>query len=291
MDRGIDHLVLCVNDLEAAREVYGRMGFTLTPTAQHPFGTANSLAQLDGCFLELLTVANPAAIPEHEPGRFSFGAFNRDFLAWREGCSMLVFESSDARADQAEFASGGLDTYAPFDFSRSARLPDGSDVTVGFTLAFATHADMPRAAFFCCQQHAPEHFWKPEYQIHGNSAQTVGAAIMVAAEPGRYREFFAGLQSADAVSAGGRNLHVATARGEIRVLTPGAYERRYGTGTAPALGDGPLLAAMVIDVERPEAVALALGTGSIPWTRTSEGIAVLARNAFGTLIEFRKRAG
>ena len=38
--------------------------------------------------------------------------------------SMLVFASTDARRDQAEFAVRGLDTYAPFDFSRKAKLPD-----------------------------------------------------------------------------------------------------------------------------------------------------------------------
>lgn len=289
MERGIDHVVLCVNDLEAARDRYTRMGFTLTPTAHHPFGTANFLAQLQGCFLEVLTVADAAKIPEHGEDHFSFGAFNRDFLARGEGFSMLVFESGDGRADQAEFAAKGLDTYAPFDFSRTARLPDGSDVTVGFTLAFATHPDMPRAAYFCCQQHAPEHFWKPEYQRHGNSAQTVGAVILVAQTPEDFRDFFAALQSPDAVISEGGNLRVATARGDVLVLTPASYERRYGAGTAPGLADGPVLAATVIDVERPEAVALALGTGSVPWARTADGIAVLARDAFGTLIEFRQK--
>ena len=290
MNRGIDHLVLCVTDLESARDRYARMGFTLTPTAYHPFGTANFLAQLQGCFLEVLTVADPAKIPEHGENHFSFGAFNRDFLATGEGFSMLVFESSDGRADQAEFAAkGALDTYAPFDFSRAARLPDGSEVTVGFTLAFATHPDMPRAAYFCCQQHAPEHFWKPEYRRHENSAQSVGAVVLVAQEPEHYLDFFAALQSPDAVAVEGSNLRVATARGEVLVLTPGAYERRFGAGTAPDMGDGPVLAAMVIDVERPEAVALALGIGSVPWARTEEGIAVLGRDAFGTLIEFRRK--
>ncbi len=46
--RPIDHLVLAVRDLDAARATYGRLGFTLTPVARHPFGTANSLIQLNG---------------------------------------------------------------------------------------------------------------------------------------------------------------------------------------------------------------------------------------------------
>ena len=51
MNRAIDHLVLCVRDLEAARAIYRRLGFTLTPPARHPWGTGNSLVQLQGNFL------------------------------------------------------------------------------------------------------------------------------------------------------------------------------------------------------------------------------------------------
>ena len=148
MDRPIDHLVICVRDLERASAFYERLGFTLTPRAQHPFGTANRLAQFKGNFLELLAVADAARIPLSRSGHFSFGAFNAHYLERLQGMSMLVFASSDARRDHAEFASRSLDTYAPFDFSRAARLPDGREVTVAFSLAFVTHAEilMPRSS-------------------------------------------------------------------------------------------------------------------------------------------------
>src|SRR5260221_677211 len=127
--RPLDHLVLCVRDLDAARPTYERLGFTLTPKATHPFGTANSLVQLHGNFLELLTVVDRRLIKPVAQGEFAFAAFNERFLVEREGMSMLVFASDDARRDQREFAASGLETYAPFDFSRLARLPDGSDAT------------------------------------------------------------------------------------------------------------------------------------------------------------------
>src|SRR5262249_61649405 len=123
MTRGIDHLVLAASDLAKARAFYESLGFTPTPRAVHPWGTANHLVQLNGCFLELLGVAESARIAPHEPGKFSFGAYNRDFLAKREGMSMLVFQSHDVRRDQAEFKAAGLETYAPFDFAREAQPP------------------------------------------------------------------------------------------------------------------------------------------------------------------------
>ena len=60
MPRGIDHLVIAVRDLDAARATYQRLGFTLTPEARHPFGTKNALVQLNGAFLELVAMADLA---------------------------------------------------------------------------------------------------------------------------------------------------------------------------------------------------------------------------------------
>src|SRR5688572_20832003 len=166
--KGIDHLVLCGRSLDAMRETYGRIGFTLTPPAQHPFGTQNSLVQLDQTFLELLSLGDEAKIPEHDEQRFSFAAFNRDFLKRQEGFSMLVLDSGSARQDVANYRRLGLRIYEPFDFSRRAKLPGGQEAVIGFSLAFVSSPDMPMCGFFCCQQHAPQYFWQESYQRHAN---------------------------------------------------------------------------------------------------------------------------
>jgi hypothetical protein len=284
--RGIDHLVLCVHDLDRARDTYARMGFTLTPKAVHPFGTGNSLVQLEGCFLELLSIVEPEKITEPSPGAFGFAAFNRDFLGAGEGFSMLVFESGDAAADRREFADKGLSRLAPFDFERLARLPDGSDVTVGFSLTFVTHPDMPRAAFFTCQQHAPQYFWKPEYQRHANTARTVAEVVMVAEAPDRHVALFAGLHGADAVTAGADGIVVSTARGRISVLTPRAWAARYGALAHPDLGEGPRFAAFRIAVADLAACAARLDGRDFEATRRDDRLIVSPDQAFGVLIEF-----
>jgi catechol 2,3-dioxygenase-like lactoylglutathione lyase family enzyme len=226
--RGIDHVVLATRDLEATRAAWQALGFTLTPRAQHPFGTDNALIQLHGNFVELLTVARAEQIPPHGPGRFSFGAFNRDFLALREGFSMLVLDSADAEADRRAFAAANLSAYERFDFSRQARLPDGASATVAFSLAFATDPRMPEAAFFTCQQHAPQYFWKPDYQRHAAGAWRIAEIVMAAETPGDLADFFEKLQGSSAVTRDGEALRVATTRGAISVETPIALGRRYG---------------------------------------------------------------
>jgi hypothetical protein len=96
MPRRLDHLVICVHDLAKAALNWQTLGFTLTPTGVHPFGTSNRLAMFGNNFLELLAVTDAAAVPPAESGRFNFAAHHQDFLKTAEGMSMLAFHSTDA---------------------------------------------------------------------------------------------------------------------------------------------------------------------------------------------------
>ncbi len=275
---GIDHLVLCGRDLEEMRRCYGTLGFTLTPPARHPFGTGNSLVQLDRCFLELLVVADAREIPEHRPGHFSFAAFNRDYLSRREGFSMLVLQSADARADAGRFRAAGLRTYEPFDFSRKAKLPGGEEATVGFSLAFASDPAMPRAGFFTCQQHAPQHFWKSEYQRHPNGARTILEACIAADDPSRIGSFLSQFTDAPAMPVRG-GLKIATGLGDILAVTPDAFADRYGV-PAPALPEGPEFLGYTVGIYDDQLVqSLGLNRADGRWI-------VPAGGSFGTAIAF-----
>jgi hypothetical protein len=282
IDRPLDHLVLCVNDLDAARAHYARLGFTLTPRAVHPFGTANSLIQLHGNFLEIVGIADPALIRPTDAENFSFADFCRSYLARREGMAMLVFASDDARRDQAQFAASGLETYAPFDFERRAQLPDGSAVTVGFSLAFVTDRRLPNAAFFVCQQRAPQHFWKAEYQRHRNTARTVDEVVMVAPEPAALEELMTRLQPDGRIRRDGTGLAVETARGRVVVLDRRAYGDRF---EEPAADATPHFAACRIAVDDLAPAAAALREGGIAHRAGSGRLIVPAAANCGIALE------
>src|SRR5262245_25510378 len=76
IDRGLDHLVLSVQDLDAAKALYEKLGFNCTPKALHPWGTGNTLAQLQGNFLEILAVVDKAKLAPPAPGQMDFGRYN-----------------------------------------------------------------------------------------------------------------------------------------------------------------------------------------------------------------------
>ncbi|MGE0147866.1 MAG: VOC family protein [Parvibaculaceae bacterium] len=282
--KGIDHLVLCGRDHQAMRDAYAALGFTLTPEARHPFGTGNSLVQFEGCFLELLSLFEPAKIPEHEEGRFSFAAFNRDFLARREGLSMLVLDSADARADVAAFRAAGLRTYETFDFSRRARLPDGREVTVGFSLAFATDPKLPGMAFFTCQQHAPEHFWKPQYQRHPNRALTVLEVSIVAERPADHAPFLSAFCGAPAEPVSG-GITIRTARGNITCMTPERYAESFAR-PRPGPHDGPRFGGFTIGVRRMDRLEESISASGLALRKDGPHRAVLSVDVNGSSIAF-----
>ncbi len=268
MPRGIDHLVIAVHDLAAAQIAYARLGFTLTPVAHHPFGTANSLVQLDGGFLELLAVADPAAIPEASEGTFSFGAFNRDFLRKREGLSMLALKSADPAADRADFDARGLPVYAPFRFERRARAPDGTENELAFALTFTSDARMPEAGFFTCHHERPENFWRPAYQRHANGALRVEAVVMVARDPADYHEFFYYLTGQHDMRADSFGITLSTGAGKIEILTPVAVRGFFGE--------------VIEAATKPRFVAMRVAVADLDVTR-----AILEANA----VDFRELLG
>ncbi len=285
--RGIDHIVHCVRDLDAAIARFEALGFTLTPRALHPFGTGNALVQMQGCFIELLAIVEPEKIAAATTGGFGFGPFCRDYLARREGMAMLVFESGDAHADRADFIAGGLATYPVFDFSRKARLPDGGEATVAFSLAFVTHEAMPQATFFTCQQHAPEHFWKPDYQRHANGARAIAEIVMVADDPGAWRKFFEGMQGAGSTRLDGDRLTIETARGKVTVLTQDAFAVRFPGETAPTEREGPVFAAAIVGVSDVEMLREMFASEQILVRDSADGkLFVPAAETFGLAMGF-----
>jgi hypothetical protein len=243
--KAINHLVLAGHDHEAMRSHYQRLGFTVTPRGQHPFGTGNALVQLHGTYLELLAVTAPHDVPEHRPGHFSFAAFNRDYLARHDGFSMLVLDTADARADIAAWRAAGLHTYEPFDFSRTAKLPDGQEITVGFSLAFVSHPAAPWLGLFACQHYSPHYFEQPRYLQHGNGATAVVDIWIVGETAPDLAGFMHTVTGAKAVKQDSATTTLQTRTGAIVLARPQAFEKAFDLAPSHPQ-DGPHLAALTV---------------------------------------------
>lgn len=243
--KGINHLVLTGRNLDAMRAAYHDLGFTITPRGQHPFGTGNSIIQLRGSYLELVSVTVPQDVPEHSAGHFSFAAFNRDYLARHEGFSMMVLDTSDARADLERWRAAGLQTYAPYDFSRMAKMPDGADVTVGFSLAFVSHPSAPWLGVFACQHYRPEYYEQLEYLNHSNGALLVRDVWVVGEAVENLAGFIGTVTEVTGEQDGTDRTVFQTRTGSIVLARPQAFEAAFGV-PAPHLEDGPHLAGLTL---------------------------------------------
>jgi hypothetical protein len=256
MPHGLDHIVHAVRDLDAAAEFYSRAGFTVGARNRHAWGTHNRIVQLKNCFIEVLTVAEPDKIVPHGARSFSFGAFNRDFLASREGFSMLILNSSNAAEDARSFDAAGIGGFKVFDFAREGRKPDGTPVKLASSLAFAADPASPNLRFAACQHHFPENFWDPAFQAHANGAKAVPGAVMVADNPSDHHIFlkaFTGVQDLHSSSIGVR---ARTENGDIEIMEQVAFRDQFGV-TAEVSGEGMTLNGArfeVIDIAEVEAV-------------------------------------
>ena len=284
MPRGIDHVVHAVRDLDAAAELYRRLGFTVGARNIHPWGTHNRIVQLPGSYLELLTIAEPGRIPSHAPRSFSFGAFNRDFLARREGLSMLAVEGQGA-ADAARFRVAGFGNFEPFDFAREAARPDGTPVKVAFSLAFARDPQAPDVGFFTSQHHHPENFWNPAFQTHANTVEAIAAAILVAENPTDHHIFLSAFVGERDVQATSTGITVPTPRGALQVMAPTAFHVQFGVDP-PDVSGGARLAGLRFAVRAFGAAVTALKEGAIDAQVRMGRIVVEPRAALGVTLVF-----
>lgn len=234
---GFDHAVLLFASMDEAEALPRRLGFTTTPRAVHPFGTGNVLVQFDDHNLEYLAVVDPARVDAEPEDRWSFARFNRDFLARNgPGFSMVVFKSRDREREAERFRDAGFLAH-PFGFARAAKAPDGTDAEVSFELLFAEAPLLSDAGLFACRHlHAPELFYKPQYQSHPNTATGVSAVLMAALEPAAVAETLA-IATGGAHRGGRFGEAVAFGPDSFEILGPDMIREAYGVPVhVPASG-------------------------------------------------------
>jgi len=280
MPRAVDHLVIAARDLPEQAALYRRLGFQVGARNRHPWGTENHIVQFPHAFLELIGLGDEFAAPHPSEAVYPFAGFLAYYLGRREGLAMMVMRSTDADADQRAFAAAGIGGLARFDFARKGRRPDGREVEVAFSLAFAATEAMPEAGFFVCQQRFPENFWSSAAQIHPNGALGVAGLTLVHEEPETVGGFLSAFLGAAARPAA-EGLEFAIDGGAVECLTSSGFAARYGA--APS---GAGLAAARIAVADRAACGRLLAENRVP-TRDHGGMTIVdAATNLGLLLAF-----
>jgi catechol 2,3-dioxygenase-like lactoylglutathione lyase family enzyme len=123
----IDHVMMCVPDLERGIDAYTRIGFNIHPGGVHPGrGTHNAIAFLQDDYLELLSVHDR---DEHRAAAAGPGSPDTElgaFLARGGGFRYVIVQSDDLVADVLAMRQRGVEVSDAVDGGR--RTPAGQEL-------------------------------------------------------------------------------------------------------------------------------------------------------------------
>ncbi len=274
--KGIDHTLVGVRDLEAARALWTRMGFTLTPRGRHiGWGTANYCIMFDDNYIELLGIVDASLFTN-----------NLDkFLETREGLMGLAFASDDVDATKARLLAAGLHPDGPKDLKRLLELPEGT-VVPEFRLLYLPKAETPDLSAFVCCHLTPELVRRPGWTRHPNGASSLAGITIIVDDPNRTAHGYAAYFGPDAIAAAAGAATVSSPQGAIRFVTRESYSRRFGA--AATVGSAlPFPAAMTLACRSLAGTEDFLRRQGLPIEKSTEGtIFSPASAANGTLLEF-----
>ncbi len=123
----IDHVMICVPDLQRGLDQYGKMGFNIYPGGVHTGkGTHNAIAFNQDDYIELLAIHDEAGhrVEARRPG--STHADLTEFIAAGGGIRYVILQSDDLAGDVAAMRSRGVDVSDAFDSGR--RTPAGQEL-------------------------------------------------------------------------------------------------------------------------------------------------------------------
>ncbi|WP_037152219.1 VOC family protein [Rhizobium freirei] len=226
----LDHLVLPTINIALARERLGKLGFTVAPDARHPFGTENACVFFaDKTYLEPLGVASQEQCETSIADGNVFVARDQAyrFRVGEDGFSALVFGTDDAVADDERIRAAAISAGQMLDFSRPVKMPDGTETTAGFRLAFAADLRAPDLLAFCCQRINPLPADRGVLERHENGVVGIARVAMSTTRPAAFRSFFEDVLAGPRISEHSFGLTIRAANADLELLTPEGLEAFY----------------------------------------------------------------
>lgn len=276
----IDHPVIAVADMAAARTVFERLGFVVPPRGSHvEWGTGNWCVMFPRDYLELRGIIDPTRFTLDLP----------EFLERRGECLMgVAFGTVGAQESYDRMVANGLQPKEVRSLTRNFELPEGW-VQPRFELCFPSQADAPGLMHVVvCEHLTPELTRRPEFLEHPNTATAVLSMSGViddfdAVE--RAQKRFLGpsavRRDADAIV-----LEVPSGQ-TIRLASAEAYRRTWGALAPDPLPEPPFLGAIRLAVADIGRVAQVLETNGIEFETAADGASrVGPDDACGVLLEF-----
>ncbi len=239
----IDHPVIAVRDMAAARVAYERLGFIVPPAGEHPaWGTGNWCIQFAHDYLELRGFMRPSAAPQ-----------TRELLAFldrREGHMGVAFGTRGAALSHDSFVAAGLHPRAVQPLTRNFLLP-GETVPVSFSLCFLPRDETPGLMHVVvCEHLTPERLRRPEWLEHPNGARGIAGLVAMSTAPeaaaAAWEKLFGNVRHLPGGIVAEVGSHC------LQLLTPDAVRARYPHSPLPDAAESPAIVSIVLQCADPE---------------------------------------
>ncbi|TCU13131.1 VOC family protein [Rhizobium sullae] len=290
MPHPLDHLVLPVTNIDLARERLGRLGFTVAAEGRHPFGTVNACVFFsDKTYLEPLGVASAKECEEAVRHGNVFVARDQAFRfrCGNDGFSAAVFATEDADADHAHFVRARKSGGGMLEFSRLIKMPDGSQSTGTFKLAFAADLRVPDFFLFACQRINAFPADRSALEKHANGATGISEIVLSAPEPEAFGSFLQLAVSTTGIERTPFGVAIASANTRISLLSPEGMEAYFDS--LPLTADKGLRGSAIVFRTTDLAVTEALlADNGMTYTRKNNRVLVKPAPGQGAIFAFEE---
>jgi hypothetical protein len=235
--KGLDHVVVMVDGIDAAQAAYEKLGFQVQPRGFHrKLGTANHLMIFDTDYFEILGIVEDT----------EFNAERREWLKDGGGLANVALATDGADISFDAFRRAGLNPDAPLFFDRAVEVA-GKTEHAKFRTVRIPKTNMPVVGFFVCEHITPQFVYRPEWARHANGARGIAGVTVIAEQPAKWIPELEKYFGAGSARRDGNGVVADTGRQPIRYLTRQDYAARY-PGIVPVRpGDHPALLSVRVD--------------------------------------------
>ena len=174
--KGLDHVVVMVDGIDAAERAYKRLGFQVQPRGFHTrLGTANHLMIFEHDYFEILGIVTPT----------EFNAGRGEWLKQGGGLANVALATDGADLAFDAFKAAGLQPDAPLFFDRAVEV-DGKMEHAQFRTVRIPKTHMPVVGFFVCEHLTPQFVYRGEWAKHPNGARGILGVTVLAEQPAEW---------------------------------------------------------------------------------------------------------
>jgi hypothetical protein len=283
----LDHLAHWVPDIHAAAALLDRMGFLLTPYAEHvhagdggpvPAGSANQCIMLESGYLEVLTAVGDTPIASEV--RAALGRYT--------GLHLAAFCVADASAERERLVSAGFPQRPAVTLARETTTAEGKACTLRFTVVRPEVGCLAEGRVQFLTHHSPDALWQRRWLEHPNTARGLTDVLFCVTDPReasrRYERYLG--RPAEAVD-GGYVLRVE--RGRLALLDVEHVRAALPRSGIPCV---PFMAAYAVECAHLGSARAVLRASGIDYVDNDDHtLSVPPQSALGGTIIFTEGAG